>query len=651
MPRHIADLLTDQVNTGFVGRADELASLCGVFAPDGPRVVHVSGIAGIGKSALLDVFATRARDRGATVLQVDCRVVEPTESAFLQELCRIGDLSPGTTGAVSDQLGRSGRLVVLALDTYEVFRLLDSWLRQSFVPALPDNVRVLLSGRERPLPAWHTAPGWHRLFHSITLGPFDVDDGSALLHQFGVPSDAASRIARSVHGHPLALQLAASVYQGHPALTLAEAPLQQALDDLTRMFLADVGDETTRQILEGSAVVRRVTVSLLDAMFPQLVAEEAYENLRRLPFVESSSDGLMLHDVVREAIARSLEARDPTAHAAYQCAAWGRLRAESASASRADLWRYTADMLYLIRNPVVHEAFFPSGTQRLAVEPATLRDSPTVQAIIERHEGGDAAACLLGWWHRQPQAFSVVRDRSGQAIGSCCKFDPATVEQSDLLQDPITAAWCLHLQTEPLPPGQTALFCRRWLSLEEGEAPGEVQAAVWLDIKRTYMEMRPGLRRMYLTLRDLVPYGAAAQSLGFKVLPAQQVTLGGVAYHTAMLDFGPGSVDGWLAYLAAAELGIPATDTLLDADARELVLGAQRVALTPLEFGVMSHLSLRAGKAVSRSELLQQVWGTRYEGGSNVVDAVVHTLRHKLGERADRVETVSGVGYRLRNGR
>jgi hypothetical protein len=651
MTRRIADLLTHQVSAGFVGRSSELASLYSVFAPDGPRVVHVSGIAGIGKSALLEVFAAQARQRGATVLQFDCRVIEPTESAFLHELCRNADLSLGAPDAVPDQLGRSGHLVVLTLDTYEVFRLLDGWLRQSFVPALPDNVRVLLFGRERPLPAWHTAPGWHRLFHSLALGPLGDDDGTALLHHFGVSENTARKIARSVHGHPLALQLAASVYQEHPTLALAEVPLQQALDDLTRMFLTDVGDAATRQVLEGSAVVRRVTVSLLNAMFPKLVAEEAYENLRHLPFVESSSDGLMLHDVVREAIARSLQARDPTAYAAYQCAAWGRLRAESAFASRADLWRYTADMLYLIKNPVVHEAFFPSGTQRLAVEPASGRDAATVKAIVERHEGGDAAACLLGWWHQLPQAFSVVRDRNGQAIGACCKFEHTAVEQSDLLQDPITAAWCRHLEAEPLPPGQTALFCRRWLSLEDGEAPGEVQAAVWLDIKRTYMEMRPGLRRMYLTLRDLVPYAAVAQNLGFKVLPAQQVALDGIAYHTAMLDFGPDSVDGWLAYLAAAELGIRAADALLDADARELVLGAQRVALTPLEFGVMSHLSQREGKAISRSELLQQVWGTRYEGGSNVVDAVIHTLRHKLGVRADCVETVSGVGYRLRNGR
>jgi DNA-binding response OmpR family regulator len=44
------------------------------------------------------------------------------------------------------------------------------------------------------------------------------------------------------------------------------------------------------------------------------------------------------------------------------------------------------------------------------------------------------------------------------------------------------------------------------------------------------------------------------------------------------------------------------------------------------------------------------VWETSFTGGSNVVDAVVHALRAKLGPHGDAVETVRGVGYRLREG-
>ena len=118
-------------------------------------------------------------------------------------------------------------------------------------------------------------------------------------------------------------------------------------------------------------------------------------------------------------------------------------------------------------------------------------------------------------------------------------------------------------------------------------------------------------------------------------------------FHSAMLDFGPGSVDGWICNLLAAELGIT-EDRLLDGATRELIAGDQRIPLTPLEFRLVEMLEGRPGEPVSRAELLREVWGHGYEGGSNVVDALVRGLRKKCGDAASMIETVRGVGYRLR---
>jgi len=110
---------------------------------------------------------------------------------------------------------------------------------------------------------------------------------------------------------------------------------------------------------------------------------------------------------------------------------------------------------------------------------------------------------------------------------------------------------------------------------------------------------------------------------------------------------GPGSVDGWLAGLVATELGIK-RDDLLDVDARELVLDERRVPLTQLEFDVMRYLSEHTGKVARRAALEADVWGYDYQGGSNVVHAVIKSLRKKLAEQAGLIETVHGGGYRLR---
>jgi DNA-binding response OmpR family regulator len=61
------------------------------------------------------------------------------------------------------------------------------------------------------------------------------------------------------------------------------------------------------------------------------------------------------------------------------------------------------------------------------------------------------------------------------------------------------------------------------------------------------------------------------------------------------------------------------------------------------------HLLLRSpGRAFSRSYLLDTVWGETYAGGDRSVDNTVLRLRKKLGVLGDAVETVWGIGYRLR---
>jgi DNA-binding response OmpR family regulator len=85
-----------------------------------------------------------------------------------------------------------------------------------------------------------------------------------------------------------------------------------------------------------------------------------------------------------------------------------------------------------------------------------------------------------------------------------------------------------------------------------------------------------------------------------------------------------------------------------DADGRELVLDGRRVALTKLECDVLGYLRDREEQTVAREALLRDVWGYKWTGGSNVVEVAVSGLRRKLGDRAGALQTVRGVGYRLR---
>ena len=102
-----------------------------------------------------------------------------------------------------------------------------------------------------------------------------------------------------------------------------------------------------------------------------------------------------------------------------------------------------------------------------------------------------------------------------------------------------------------------------------------------------------------------------------------------------------------LSRLVAAEIGIEPR-SILDREAHEAVIDGRRIPLTRLELSVLGFLHDNCNRAISRASLIENVWGYSYTSGSNVVDAVVGSLRKKLGEQASLIETVSGVGYRLR---
>jgi DNA-binding response OmpR family regulator len=91
----------------------------------------------------------------------------------------------------------------------------------------------------------------------------------------------------------------------------------------------------------------------------------------------------------------------------------------------------------------------------------------------------------------------------------------------------------------------------------------------------------------------------------------------------------------------------PLSDCRLDEANREIVLDGQRRPTTPLEYAVMLTLVHASGRVVTRDEMLAKIWNTPF-AGSNKVDAVVGSLRKKLGPFAASIETVTGHGYRFR---
>ena len=90
----------------------------------------------------------------------------------------------------------------------------------------------------------------------------------------------------------------------------------------------------------------------------------------------------------------------------------------------------------------------------------------------------------------------------------------------------------------------------------------------------------------------------------------------------------------------------------LDPASRKAWRGRQVIELSPKEFALLETFMRRPGQVLTRLQLIEHAWDFAYENRSNVVDVYVRYLREKIDRPfgTDTLETVRGVGYRLRAG-
>lgn len=92
------------------------------------------------------------------------------------------------------------------------------------------------------------------------------------------------------------------------------------------------------------------------------------------------------------------------------------------------------------------------------------------------------------------------------------------------------------------------------------------------------------------------------------------------------------------------------SDVVLDRFSREVTRAGRRIDLQPREFALLEHLMRNAGKALSKTFLLERLWDYSFDPQTNVVDVLVCRLRNKIDKDfpCKLIHTIRGVGYVLR---
>ncbi|MGH8278599.1 MAG: response regulator transcription factor [Gammaproteobacteria bacterium] len=100
----------------------------------------------------------------------------------------------------------------------------------------------------------------------------------------------------------------------------------------------------------------------------------------------------------------------------------------------------------------------------------------------------------------------------------------------------------------------------------------------------------------------------------------------------------------------AAAMNLKVADLEMDRLKRSVRRAGQTVALQAREFRLLEYLMLHAGQTVTRSMLLEQVWGYHFDPQTNVIDVHMSRLRTKIDKRTAQplIHTLRGIGYCLR---
>ncbi len=91
-------------------------------------------------------------------------------------------------------------------------------------------------------------------------------------------------------------------------------------------------------------------------------------------------------------------------------------------------------------------------------------------------------------------------------------------------------------------------------------------------------------------------------------------------------------------------------DLKIDLLARRVFRGDQEIQLTPKEFSLLEYMLRNKGRVLSRTQIIENIWGYNFDPSTNVIDVHIRSLREKVDENFPKklIHTVRGVGYVLK---
>ncbi|MEB3177543.1 MAG: ATP-binding protein, partial [Nostocaceae cyanobacterium] len=566
MPSSLAERLSQERYRRFVGRALELQLFQGaITATELPfYILHVFGPGGVGKTTLMRQFAQMCDKLKIQVIYVESRNIKPNPESFISTMRSLMGLGDGDSPL--QKLGELNQRNVILIDTYETIAELDEWLREEFLPDLPENTLVVLSGRNPPSSGWRSDAGWQALIHTLPLRNLSPQESQTYLSRRNVPHTQHGYILEFTHGHPLALSLVADTIAQGQELSFQADSAPDVVKTLLERFVQEVPTPAHRMALEACAVVRLTTEALLMQMLDLPQVHDLFEWLRGLSFMESGQLGLFPHDLAREVLIADLKWRNPDFYAQLHHRARHYYSKHLEQTQGEQKHRILFDYIFLHRdNPAIRPVFTWQEHNSLLTDSLQEADKPALLAMVAQHEGQESAKIAAHWMARQPQNVVVFRDSHATPAGLAMMVTLSGTSVEDLQADPgAIAAWRFLQNYAPLRANEGATIFRFWMARDTYQAVSPTQSLIFINFVQ-YYQNTPGLAFTFLPCAQPEAWEAMFTYADLTRLPRADFEVGGRHYGVYGHDWRVVSPQEWQQLLAQREIRASVETTALAA--------------------------------------------------------------------------------------
>lgn len=563
MPSRVTDRLSAARRRQFVGRGGERNTFqTALVADELPwQVLFVFGPGGIGKTTLLGEFAAFSEEHDCRTTYLDGRAIKAEPEAFLAALRSAMNI-PASDSPFQTFAKYPGHSVLL-IDTYEDLCALDEWMRDEFLPELPESVLVVIADRNPPSSAWLADPGWQTLIRTIPLRNLAPEESRAFLSKRNIPTEQHQSVLDFTHGHPLALSLVADLFAQRSNFHFRPETSPDVVKTLLERLVDKVPGPAHRAALEVCALVRLTTETLLAESLAMPDAHELFGWLRGLSFIESGPHGLVPHDLARETLVADLRWRNPDWYAELHHRVRDYYSKRVQQTQGMEQERVLTDYIFLHRDNPIVRPFFDLLTGQTGTGSSTdaMRDGEIEDLIemIAKHEGDESARIAAGWFARQPQGVMVYRDAEGKPAGLLSKVSLERATKEEIASDPATqATWSYLEKNAPLRSGERATIFRYWMARDSYQGVSATQSLIFVNMVQHYLTT-PGLAFTFLPCANPAFWSPVLNYADLARLKDADYQIGKQSYGVYGHDWRTVPPINWLNLLAGREIATTQT--------------------------------------------------------------------------------------------